>query len=101
MKRIFGIIFAVMFLLALSSCIQITPSKQVRKTNADDYCRMCVVCKKTPKTFSEIWVDTNTDVLYYTFQSSTAFGMTPIMKADGTCLTYTEWKAKNDNRKAN
>ena len=40
-----------------------------------------------------IFVDKKTDVLYYQWNYRC---ITPIMKADGTCLTYSEWKA---NRK--
>lgn len=39
----------------------------------------------------DIYVDRNTDVLYFYVR-----GYAPIMKADGTCLTLTEWK---ENRK--
>lgn len=41
-----------------------------------------------------ICVDRNTDVLY--FRIGVHGGYCPIMKADGTCLTLTEWK---ENRK--
>jgi hypothetical protein len=39
-----------------------------------------------------VYVDKNTDVLYL----KQGYGFSPIMKADGTCLTLTEWK---ENRK--
>jgi hypothetical protein len=35
-----------------------------------------------------VYVDKNTDVLYL----KQGYGFSPIMKADGTCLTLTEWK---------
>lgn len=41
---------------------------------------------------SDIYVDKNTDVLYLKQYHI----LCPIMKADGTCLTLTEWK---ENRK--
>ena len=45
--------------------------------------------------------DKNTDVLYY-YEINFALiadgrALTPIMEADGTPLTYTEWKAKRSN----
>lgn len=41
--------------------------------------------------YPDVYVDTYTDVLYmYEY-----YRMSPIMKADGTCLTYTEWKERN------
>ena len=42
-----------------------------------------------------IYVDKNTDVLYVREATYHKASMTPIMKADGTCLTYSEWKHKN------
>lgn len=110
MKKFFGIIFIVMFLLVLFSCSKkvvytnandkVVPSEHMQKANIDDYCRIRRVCRKTLGDLGEIWIDTNTGVLYYIYKSGYAFGITPIMKADGTCLTYTEWKAKNGDRKA-
>ena len=40
------------------------------------------------------YVDRNTDVLYMRETSFKRASITPIMKADGSCLTYTEWKEK-------
>lgn len=110
MKRFFGIILTVMFLLVLFSCSKkvytnandkVVPSDHIQKANIDDYCRIRCVYRKPLGELGEIWIDTNTGVLYYIYKSGYAFGITPIMKADGTCLTYTEWKAKNGDRKAN
>ena len=42
-----------------------------------------------------IYVDKNTDVLYMRENAYYRASMTPIMKADGTCLTYSEWRHKN------
>ena len=41
--------------------------------------------------FPDIYVDTYTNVLYIFMNSK----MSAIMEADGTCLTYTEWKERN------
>ena len=41
-------------------------------------------------TADDIYIDRNTDVLY--FRRGVHGGCCPIMKADGTCLTLTEWK---------
>ena len=35
-----------------------------------------------------VYVDRNSDVLYL----KQGYGLSPIMKPDGTCLTLTEWK---------
>lgn len=43
-----------------------------------------------------IYVDKNTDVLYVRETACNRASMTPIMKADGTCLTYSEWRNEND-----
>lgn len=40
---------------------------------------------------SNIAVDVHTDVLYW---HSSAYNITPILKADGTCLTLTEWQER-------
>ena len=37
---------------------------------------------------NNVYVDKNSDVLYV----KQGYGFFPIMKADGTCLTLTEWK---------
>ncbi len=56
----------------------------------------CNFQKIITECFETIYVDKNTDVLYYYKESGTyKCGITPIMEADGTPLTYTEWKERN------
>lgn len=53
----------------------------------------CDFERLTPESFNTshyVYVDKNTDVIYITDYEKRYFS--PIMKADGTCLTYTEWK---------
>ena len=45
--------------------------------------------------YEKIWVDKNTDVLYYSQEITSLFGITPIFEADGTPLTYAEWQERN------
>lgn len=41
-----------------------------------------------------IYRDKYTDVLYAAWASGNAYTVTPIMKPDGSCLTYKEWKLR-------
>ena len=101
MKKIFSIIFIIAFIFFLGSCEkQVVYVNQegdvvqnVYGTKVDDYCRMRRVIKTS---YERIYVDTYTDVLYYCQECGSQYGITPIMKADGTCLTYTEWKARGN-----
>ena len=102
MKKIFGIILAVLLISSCSRTVYVDfNGNQVENAVAPSpsaFCDMKVVARKE---FTEILVDLNTNVLYYTQHSGYQYGITPIMKADGTCLTYNEWKVNNGNRKAN
>lgn len=76
--------------IAITSCVRYQPIGSDISYNANDFINLCMLTNC-------ISVDTNTDVLYY---HNT--GITPIMKADGTCLTLTEWKSMrgiNNERK--
>lgn len=105
MKKIFGIILAVLIMCNFNSCTrtvyvdqngnEVTPAVVYHPS---DFCNFRVIARKE---FNEVLIDLNTEVLYYTTHSGYQYGITPIMKADGTCLTYTEWKAKNGNGKGN
>lgn len=44
-----------------------------------------------------VYKDTISDVLYLYTVSEYKGGLTPIMKPDGSCLTYSEWKARNEH----
>lgn len=69
-------------LISMSSCVKYQPVGSNTSYSTEDFINLRIIT-------SEVYVDTNTDVLYL---SSSSY-MTPIMKADGTCLTLTEWKA--------
>lgn len=62
---------------------------------ASDFCDMR---KLDIKGMGNIYWDNNTDVLYWVYEGGHRFGITPIMKADGTCLTYKEWKRSQDEK---
>ena len=100
MKKGFGIILIVTIIFALCSCsprtVYVDPNgvviekRQVHGAEVSDYFRKEVLILTATE---EIYVDRNTDVLYYAYNDvAMKFGITPIMKPDGTCLTYTEWK---------
>ena len=42
-----------------------------------------------------IEVDIHTDVLYYVQKVGNSYYRVPIMEADGSCLTYSEWKSSH------
>lgn len=70
-----------------TSCTKYTVIRENYGVN--DFCNLNSLIETATKT---IYVDKNTDVLYVYFGSA----MSPIMKADGTCLTLTEWKMNHD-----
>lgn len=74
-------------------------SNQTQKDNVSDFITFEVCAEDSG--YQYILRDVYTDVLYYKYVKATAGGraITPIMKADGSCLTYTEWKKRN--KKAN
>ena len=92
---------ALMLMFTLNSCTRTVYVSgetgdvvQYTKPSSSEFCAMV----KLDVTNYEIWWDRNTDVLYWAYDVGYRFGITPIMKADGTCLTYTEWKAKESKK---
>ena len=81
MKKLFVVLLVVDSLF--TSCTKYTVTRESYGVN--DFCNLA---KLTETATEEIYVDKNTDVLYVCWGSA----MSPIMKADGTCLTLTEWK---------
>ena len=75
-------IFIVLIIIGLfASCTKYTVTQ--KSYDVEDFCNLVKLVEDTGDT---IYVDKNTDVLYI-YQYS---GISPIMKADGTCLTLTE-----------
>ena len=66
-----------------TSCTKYTVTRESYGVN--DFCNLA---KLTETATEAIYLDKNTDVLYVSWGSA----ISPIMKADGTCLTLTEWK---------
>ena len=85
MKKLFIVLLVVGSLFA--SCTKYTVTRENYGVN--DFCNLNSLTETATKT---IYVDKNTDVLYFYYGSS----MSPIMKADGTCLTLTEWKENHN-----
>lgn len=57
----------------------------------DSFANLEIVSEKSLD--SRVYKDTYTGVLYRTF----GHGITPIMEADGTCLTWDEWTKRTNN----
>lgn len=86
MKKLFIVLLVVGSLF--TSCTKYTVTRESYDVN--DFCNLVILTETATKA---IYVDKNTDVLYVYFGSAM---MSPIMKADGTCLTLTEWKENHD-----
>ena len=68
---------------------QVIATAVYKEFTTDSFCYLKVLASN----FSEVvYVDLHTGCLYI----KKGYGMSPIMKPDGTCLTYEEWK---ENRK--
>lgn len=98
MKKLVLVICTIGLLLILSSCnskysLQVNnPDKIVDNFSAvASFCDMAVIAKDGD---ARIWMDKNTGVLYYRFVAGYNGAITAIMKPDGTCLTFDEWKEK-------
>lgn len=99
-KIAFLCVATIMLICALNSCertVYVSEETgkivQVTRPNTNEFCNMVQLDTASENNFYEIWLDKNTDVLYWVYSSGYRFGITPITKADGTCLTYTEWKS--------
>ena len=85
MKKIFIVLLVVGSLF--TSCTKYTVTRENYGVN--DFCNLAMLTETMNET---IYIDKNTDVLYLYYGSA----MSPIMKADGTCLTLTEWKENHN-----
>lgn len=85
MKKLFVVLLVVGSLF--TSCTKYTVARE--SYGANDFCNLAILTQTASET---IYVDKNTDVLYLYYGSA----MSPIMKADGTCLTLTEWKENHN-----
>lgn len=84
-KIIFGIMLTMV--LATGCGIEIC-SDSSKKPKTEDF--ICLECVTQYFNDELVYRDKFTDVLYFNGRNST----TPIAKADGTFLTYTEWKSR-------
>lgn len=106
MKKGFGIILIVTIIFTLCSCkprtVYVDPNGVIINENKVHGAEISDYFRKEPLIVTvteEIYVDKNTDVLYYVYNNvANKYGITPIMKPDGTCLTYTEWKSNKGTR---
>ena len=85
MKKMFIVLLIVGLLF--TSCTKYTVTRE--NYGVKDFCNLVMLTETMNET---IYVDKNTDVLYLYYGSA----MSPIMKADGTCLTLTEWKENHN-----
>lgn len=93
---LFGIIVTVILPMLFTGCTRTVyvdsntnEVVEVRKVESSDFIKLQRLDYDLDYPF--IYVDTYTDVLYAVYPHK----MSAIMKADGTCLTYTEWKERN------
>lgn len=56
-----------------------------------DFCNLKLIVRTG---LTCVYVDTLSDVLYYGEVAGNSYGLMPIMKPNGTCLTFSEWKAQ-------
>lgn len=84
-------------LVAVFTFLSVTVIESNFRTTSDktelslkDFCDFECLTSESMTTSHCVYVDRNTDVIYITDYDKRYFS--PIMKADGTCLTYTEWK---------
>jgi hypothetical protein len=98
MKR-FVIILAALSALGLGSCTiksyEIKSMEKATTISLKDFVNLelLVTDNSGASVFDSVYVDRNADVLYL----KQGYGFSPIMKADGTCLTLTEWKESRRN----
>ena len=85
MKKLFVALIIIGSLF--TSCTKYTVTRENYGVN--DFCNLVMLTETATKT---IYVDKNTDVLYLYYGGA----ISSIMKADGTCLTLTEWKENHD-----
>lgn len=86
-----------LILISLVSCLFISCAEPVHKedpvNSAIQFSESDFINLK--KIAGRVYVDLNSDVLYYyDSRYSDRSAMSPIMEADGTCLTFSEWKDK-------
>ena len=96
MKKL-GIILILLVTLGLASCNKpyttVTESGAVQTFETTDFCNLVSISKGNMLDLSmEIFCDKNTGVLYIGRDSTYHFGISPIMKADGTCLTLKDFE---------
>ena len=97
MKKLIVVLFAILTLWLDSCTVKSYEIKSMEKATTislKDFINLelLVTDSSGVSVLDSVYVDRNTDVLYL----KQGYGFTPIMKADGTCLTLTEWK---ENRK--
>ncbi len=91
------ILFAIIVTMVFTSCSKIVASKSYE---GDTYSRDFINLEMVTDRFLDdggVYRDTFTDVLYYVSTGDQSSFVTPIAKADGSFLTYTEWKERQKN----
>ena len=102
MKKLIFILACIFCLTACTKTVYVdsetgNPAKIVNnKVQVESFVNFEIVAEDASFTGSVYYIlrDRNTDVLYYKYIDGYKCGITPIMKPDGTCLTYKEWKER-------
>lgn len=102
MKKIFIIVLVVSLLFILTGCakkvVYVDQNGEVIQnpygSKIKDYVKFSILYSDSCE---QIIMDDYTGVLYYKYAFSNRCGISPIMNADGTCLTYEEWKFRGIN----
>lgn len=100
MKK-FRIILILLASICMSGCSDnrytlTTNEGTIVEVESNQFCDLVIVCKGCmPYGSITIYCDKNTGVLYMGRDNSYHFGISPIMKADGTCLTLKEFNENN------
>lgn len=76
----------------------ITGKVMNNKLLTSDFLRYEILCEFSSLSYKDapwrVYKDTYTDVLYAAWNYGNAYTVTPIMKPDGSCLTYKEWQLR-------
>lgn len=89
------LLFTFLSVAFLKSNFRTSPNKT--ELSLKYFCDFELLTPESMDTSNYVYVDKNTDVIYITDYARCYFS--PIMKADGTCLTYTEWKKRGGDTK--
>lgn len=105
MKKLILLLISLLFLSCTKTVYinsqsgeDITDKVTNNKLLTSDFFRYELLCESSSSTHKDapwrVYRDIYTDVLYIAWTSGNAYTVTPIMKPDGSCLTYKEWQLR-------